>query len=46
LWPSFETLARRAREFLAQDRRGALVNNARRMRGGASITDAQASAGF
>jgi fatty acid desaturase len=30
----------------AQDRPGAVVNNARRMRGGASVTDDQASAGF
>jgi fatty acid desaturase len=30
----------------AQDRRGTVVNNARRMRSGASVTEDQASAGF
>jgi hypothetical protein len=30
----------------AQDRRGAVVNNALRLRGGASVTEDQASAGF
>ncbi len=45
--PNYLTVLRMATALPnAQDRRGALVNNARRMRGGASITDAQASAGF
>jgi hypothetical protein len=30
----------------AQDRRGAVVNSARRMRSGASVTEDHASAGF
>ncbi len=45
--PNYLTVLRMATALpYGQDRRGAVVNNARRMRGGASITEDQASAGF
>jgi hypothetical protein len=45
--PNYLTVLRMATALPnAQDRRGALVNNARRMRSGVSITGDQASSGF